>query len=183
MVSVRPCVVAVSCDARHGFSKPVADGGITLLAGLGVADDAHCGELVKHRSRVAVDPRQPNLRQVHLIHAELLDELAGQGFTLAAGDLGENILTRGIDLLGLSRGALLRIGAAEIEITGLRNPCAQIERFQPGLLAAVLGCMPDGTLVRKCGVMGVVCSGGQVRAGDPIIVVPPAEDFVALAPV
>jgi len=154
-----------------------------LLAGLGVEGDAHCGETVKHRSRVAVDPSQPNLRQVHLIYVELLDDLAAKGFIVAAGDLGENILTRGIDLLGLSRGTLLKIGAVEIEVTGLRNPCAQIERFQPGLLAAVLGRSPDGSLVRKTGVMGIVRAGGRVSAGDTVVVVPPAGDPVPLAPV
>ena len=173
-------VVAVSRDAGHGFSKSVAADGITLLAGLGVEGDAHCGQTVKHRSRVAVDPTQPNLRQVHLIHAELLDELAAQGFAVAAGDLGENILTRGVDLLGLSRGTLLKIGEAEIEVTGLRNPCAQIERFQPGLLAAVLSHAADGALVRKCGVMGIVRKSGLVCSDDPIVVVPPAEGHAAL---
>jgi MOSC domain-containing protein YiiM len=183
MASGGPSVVAVSCDAGHSFSKPVAGHGIVLLAGLGVEGDAHCGETVKHRSRVAVDPAQPNLRQVHLIHAELLDELAAKGFVVVAGDLGENILTRGIDLLGLSRGTVLRIGAAEIEVTGLHNPCAQIEQFQPGLLAAVLGRSADGALVRKTGVMGIVLAGGPVSAGDTVVVVPPAGGHVALTPV
>jgi len=178
-----PLVVAVSRAAGYGFSKEVAAEGIVLVGGLGVAGDAHSGETVKHRSRVAVDPSQPNLRQVHLIHAELLDELAGRGFTVAPGDLGENILTRGLDLLGLSTGTLLRIGGAEIKVTGLRNPCAQIERFQPGLLAAVLGRDADGALVRKCGVMAVVREGGTVRAGDVIDVTPPAGAHSPLAPV
>lgn len=176
-------VVAVSRDAGHRFSKGVADEGVVLVEGLGVEGDAHNGETVKHRSRVAVDPTQPNLRQVHLIHAELLDELAGQGFTLAAGDLGENILTRGIDLLGLPTGARLRIGEAEIEVTGLRNPCAQIERFQEGLLAAVLGKAADGSLIRKCGVMGIVSRGGRVKAGGEISVALPAGNHLPLAPV
>ena len=154
-----------------------------LLAGLGAVGDAHSGATVKHRSRVAVDPAQPNLRQVHLIHAELLEELAAQGFAISAGELGENILTRGIDLLGLAEGTRLQIGAAEIEITGLRNPCAQIEAFQPGLLSAVLGRAADGSLVRKCGVMGVVLRGGPVCAGDAIGVAPPAGPHRPLAPV
>ena len=178
-----PVVVAVSRDGCHGFSKRVAMGGITLLARLGVEGDAHCGKTVQHRSRVAVDPTQPNLRQVHLIHAELLDELAGKGFTVAAGDLGENILTRGIDLLGLATGTQLRIGEAEIEVTGLRNPCAQIERFQPGLLAAVVDRAADGSLIRKCGVMGVVLRGGMVRAGDYVLAVPASGPRRPLAPV
>jgi MOSC domain-containing protein YiiM len=176
-------VLAVCSDGSHSFSKPVATEGIMLFAGLGVAGDAHCGETVKHRSRVAVDPTQPNLRQVHLIHAELLDELAGKGFTVEAGELGENILTRGIDLLGLGTGTRLLIGEAEIEVTGLRNPCAQIERFQAGLLAAVLDRAADGALIRKCGVMGVVLRGGRVRAGDAIMAVTPGGAHRPLAPV
>ena len=183
MAQAQGLVDALSRAPAHGFSKIAAKDGILLLAGLGVEGDAHSGTTVKHRSRVAVDPAQPNLRQVHLIHAELLGELAAKGFAVAAGQLGENILTRGIDLLGLAEGTCLQIGAAEIEITGLRNPCAQIEAFQPGLLAAVLGRAADGSLVRKCGVMGVVKRGGPVCAGDAIAVVPPAGPHRPLAPV
>lgn len=183
MNSIDPSVVAVSRDGGHRFSKCVEEEGIVLVAGLGVEGDAHSGATVKHRSRVAVDPSQPNLRQVHLIHAELLEELAEKGFSVSAGELGENILTRGIDLLGLGAGSRLRIGEAEIEITGLRNPCAQIERFQAGLLAAVLDKAPDGSLIRKCGVMGIVLHGGAVRAGDSIILTPPAAGHRPLAPV
>jgi MOSC domain-containing protein YiiM len=178
-----PRVLAVSRAAGHGFSKQREAGGLMLVAGLGVEGDAHSGATVKHRSRVAVDPAQPNLRQVHLIHAELLDELAERGFIVAPGDLGENILTRGLDLLALSTGTRLRIGQAEIAVTGLRNPCAQIERFHPGLLAAVLDGRADGVLVRKCGVMGVVLSDGAVRAGDTIMVVPSEGEHRPLAPV
>lgn len=176
-------VIAVSRDGGHRFSKAVENDGIVLIAGRGVEGDAHNGETVKHRSRVAVDPTQPNLRQVQLIHAELLDELAGKGFSVAAGDLGENVLTRGIDLLGLPTGTRLAMGEAEIEITGLRNPCAQIERFQAGLLAAVLEKAEDGSLIRKCGVMGIVRRGGAVRAGDSITATLPSGHPVALAPV
>lgn len=176
-------VIAVSREAGHRFSKAVEKAGIELVAGRGVHGDAHSGETVKHRSRVAVDPTQPNLRQVHLIHAELLDELAAKGFSVSAGDLGENILTRGIDLLGLPTGACLAIGETEIEITGLRNPCGQIERFQPGLLAAVLDKAADGSVIRKCGVIGIVRRGGAVRAGDGITVTLPSGRPVALAPV
>jgi len=183
MAAVLPGVIALSRAAGHGFSKQIAADGIRLVVGLGVEGDAHSGETVKHRSRVAVDPAQPNLRQVHLIHAELLDELAGRGFVVGPGDLGENILTRGLDLLELSAGTRLHFGEAEIEVTGLRNPCAQIERFQSGLLAAVLDRTSDGALVRKCGVMGVVLSGGTVRAGDTITVTPPAGAHRPLAPV
>jgi MOSC domain-containing protein YiiM len=129
---------------------------------------------VKHRSRVAVDPTQPNLRQVHLIQAELFDELAGRGFDIRPGDLGENVTTRGIDLLALPRGALLRLGGdAVVEVTGLRNPCAQIEAFRPGLLAAVLDRGPDGEVIRKAGIMGIVRASGDVRPGDGIAVTLP----------
>ncbi|MFC7640572.1 MOSC domain-containing protein [Streptosporangium lutulentum] len=131
--------------------------------------DAHLGVTVKHRSRVAQDPTQPNLRQVHLIHAELHDELRAAGFSVAAGELGENVTTRDVDLLGLPVGALLRLGEeAVVEVTGLRNPCVQIEAFQPGLLKRVVGRDETGELVRKAGVMGVVVAGGEVRPGDPI---------------
>lgn len=161
-------VEAVSRNAGHTFSKVVAPE-IELLAGLGVAGDAHAGATVKHRSRVARNPDQPNLRQVHLIHAELLEELAEQGFQVGPGDLGENVTTRGVRVLDLPRGTLLHLGnEAVVEVTGLRNPCAQIETFQPGLLAAVLGRDEEGNLVRRAGVMGVVRWGGVVRPGDPI---------------
>lgn len=178
-----PGVVVATCRAgAHGFSKAVVPQ-IELVTGMGVADDAHAGETVRHRSRVRRDPTQPNLRQVHLIHAELLDELALRGFAIAPGDLGENVLTRGVDLLGLATGALLHIGTARIRVTGLRNPCAQIEAFRPGLLAAVLDRAADGALVRKCGVMGVVENGGTVRAGDGVAVVEPALPHRPLEPV
>ncbi|KPF67409.1 molybdenum cofactor biosysynthesis protein [Bosea sp. AAP35] len=167
-------MVSVSGAMGHAFSKPVQDS-IRLLAGLGVEGDAHSGETVKHRSRVAVDPTQPNLRQVHLLHAELLDEVNAAGFDVAPGQMGENILTRGIDLLGLPRGARLRLGAgALVEITGLRNPCAQIEAFRPGLLKAVLGRDADGKPVLKAGIMGIVLEGGGVAPGDAVGVTLPA---------
>lgn len=165
---VTPCVMMVSRDGGHRFSK-VPVGVVTLLAGVGVAGDAHAGVTVQHRSRVAADPTQPNLRQVHLMHAELFDELREQGFDVRPGQLGENITTRGLDLLALPRGTRLRIGAtAVVEVTGLRNPCAQIDDFMPGLLKAVVHRAADGSLVRKAGVMGVVTSGGVVAAGDAI---------------
>ena len=161
-------VTAVSLNAVHGFSKPNRES-IRLLAGLGVEGDAHAGVTVKHRSRVAKDPTQPNLRQVHLIHAELHDELRAKGFDVAAGQMGENLTTRGIDLLGLPTGTRLRIGeSAVVEITGLRNPCVQIDRFRKGLMKAVLDMDQDGNLVRKAGVMGIVIEGGEIRPGDPI---------------
>ncbi|MHB2169790.1 MOSC domain-containing protein [Alsobacter sp. R-9] len=167
-------VLAVCRHGVHAFSKATA-GEVILREGLGVEGDAHAGATVRHRSRVRVDPTQPNLRQVHLIHAELFDELAPRGFALGPGDLGENVTTRGIDLLGLPTGALLRLGGdAVVEVTGLRNPCQQIEDFRPGLLAAVLGRAPDGSLIRKAGIMGIVRAGGVVRPGDGIeVTLPP----------
>ena len=173
-------IVSVSRDGAHRFSKDVvAD--ICLIAGLGVEGDAHLGETVQHRSRVAVDPGQPNLRQVHLLAAELLDELAGQGFDVAPAQLGENVTTRGIDLIGLPQGTRLQLGdEAVVEITGLRNPCGQIEAFMPGLLKAVLGMGPDGAVVRKAGVMGVALAGGILRPGDPIVVELPPKPHVPL---
>lgn len=176
-------VAAVSRSPEHTFGKAPRDG-IRLLAGLGVEGDAHLGETVKHRSRVARDPTQPNLRQVHLIHGELHDELRAAGFTVAPGEMGENVTTRGIALLALPAGTRLRLGdEAVVEVTGLRNPCVQIDRFQPGLMAAVLDRDAHGGLVRKAGVMGVVLAGGDVRPGDAIRVELPPEPHRALEPV
>jgi MOSC domain-containing protein YiiM len=163
-------VVSVCRSATHSFGKTTQPS-IRLLAGLGVQDDAHQGTTVKHRSRVARDPTQLNVRQVHLIHAELHDELIAAGFIIAAGELGENVTTRGLDLLALPTGARLRLGTdAIVELTGLRNPCVQLDRFQPGLMKAVLSRDEQGNLVRKCGVMAVVVRGGEVRPNDPILV-------------
>ena len=166
-------VVSVHRSADHLFSKnSVAS--IELVRGYGVREDAHFGDTVKHRSRVAKDPAQPNLRQVHLLHAELLDELAADGFGIAPGQMGENVTTRGLDLLGLSAGSLIRIGpTAVVRVTGLRNPCQQIEAFRPGLLAAVLDRLTDGTVIRRAGIMGVVERGGWVTSGDSLEVSQP----------
>jgi MOSC domain-containing protein YiiM len=167
-------IVSVSCHPEHRFSKPVQER-IRLLAGIGVEGDAHAGATVKHRSRVARDPSQPNLRQVHFLALELFDELAQAGFAIAPGDLGENVTTRGVDLLNLPKGARLHLGAeAVVEITGLRNPCPQIEAFRTGLLAQVLGHAEGGALVRKAGIMGIVLHGGDVHVGDPLRVELPA---------
>ncbi|HUE96806.1 MAG TPA: MOSC domain-containing protein [Longimicrobiaceae bacterium] len=176
-------VVAVSRSAAHTFSKG-AEASIRLVAGLGVEGDAHAGATVKHRSRVARDPTQPNLRQVHLIHSELHDELRTSGFEVSAGEMGENVTTRGIHLLCLPTGARLYLGdTAVVEVTGLRNPCAQLDRFQPGLMAAVLGRDEQGGLVRKSGVMAIVLTGGMVGVGDPIRVELPPEPHRLLEPV
>ena len=160
-------VTAVHRSDTHTFSKRSQER-IRLLAGLGVEGDAHAGVTVKHRSRVAADPTQPNLRQVHLIHAELHEELLGRGFRVQPGDMGENITTRGLDLLGLPVGTKLTVGGAVLEVTGLRNPCAQLDAFQTGLMAAVLDRDAAGELVRKAGIMAVVLEGGEVQPGDPI---------------
>ncbi|SDT27901.1 MOSC domain-containing protein [Jiangella sp. DSM 45060] len=176
-------VTAVSASPTHSFGKPNQPA-IALLAGLGVDGDAHAGTTVKHRSRVRRDPRQPNLRQVHLMHAELHDELTGSGFDVAPGDLGENVTTRGVDLLGLPAGTRLRLGAeAVVEVTGLRNPCYQIDDFRPGLLRQVVGRDADGEIVRRAGIMAIVLVGGEVRPGDPIAVDLPDGPHRPLAPV
>jgi MOSC domain-containing protein YiiM len=176
-------VVAVSRSATHTMTKP-NEGSIRLLAGLGVEGDAHAGATVKHRSRVKRDPTVPNLRQVHLVHAELHDELQRAGFTLAPGEMGENVTTRGVDLLGLPTGTRLHLGAtAIIEVTGLRNPCAQLDGIQPGLMAATLGRDARGGLVRKAGIMAIVHTGGDVAPGDPIRIELPPAPHCALDPV
>ncbi|KAF4406875.1 MULTISPECIES: MOSC domain-containing protein [Streptomyces] len=163
-------VTAVSSNATYAFTKPNRES-VTLLAGLGVEGDVHAGVTVKHRSRMAKDPTQPNLRQVHLIHEELFAELGAAGFRVAAGELGENITTRGVDLLGLPAGTVLRIGDdAVVEVTGLRNPCLQIDAFRDGLLKQVVGRDEAGNTVRRAGVMSVVRDGGVVRPGDRIAV-------------
>jgi hypothetical protein len=176
LTGMNPTVAAVGRSASHTFSKPLQLG-IRLTAGQGIDGDAHRGTTVKHRSRVARDPTQPNLRQVHLIHAELHEELRALGFDVAPGDMGENITTRHIDLLALPTGTRLHIGeAAVVEVTGLRNPCVQLDRFQQGLMAATLARDADGNLIRKAGVMAIVFESGDVRAGDPIrVVLPPVH--------
>jgi MOSC domain-containing protein YiiM len=176
-------VAAVSLRAGHHFSKTPSLG-IRLLRGLGVAGDAHMGETVKHRSRVRRDPMQPNLRQVHLIHAELFDELRAKGFAVKPGELGENITTSGVDLLALPTGTRLHLGAsAVVEITGLRNPCIQIDNFQKGLMAATLDKDTDGNLVRKAGIMSIVIAEGDVRPGDAVGVELPTMPHRPLLPV
>ncbi|HEX7167243.1 MAG TPA: MOSC domain-containing protein [Acidimicrobiales bacterium] len=176
-------VVAVSRSSTHTMAKPNVDR-ITLVADHGVEGDAHAGATVRHRSRVERDPTQPNLRQVHLIHAELHDELAADGFAIAPGQMGENVTTRGIAVLGLPTGARLRLGAtAVVEVTGLRNPCGQLDGIQQGLKGAVLDRDEHGELVRKAGVMAVVVAGGDVAPGDPVVVELPPHPHDPLRPV
>ncbi|MBC2907497.1 MOSC domain-containing protein [Streptomyces cupreus] len=161
-------VTAVSSNGTYSFSKPNRDS-VRLIAGLGVEGDVHAGVTVKHRFRMEKDPSQPNLRQVHLMHEELFDEVREAGFEVAAGQLGENVTTRGIDLLGLPVGARLLLGAqAVVEVTGLRNPCAQIDGFQKGLMKQVVGRGEDGPVRFKAGVMSIVLVGGVVRPGDSV---------------
>ena len=173
-------VISVSRDDEHRFTKPRRES-ITLVAGLGVEGDAHFGATVQHLSRVRRDPTQPNLRQVHLIHSELFDEVTAE---IAPGELGENVTTEGVDLLELPRGTRLRLGPeAVVELTGLRNPCLQIDGFEPGLLKQVVGTDAEGRTIRKAGVMAVVIAGGVVKPGDAIAVDIPAGPFEALLPV
>jgi MOSC domain-containing protein YiiM len=176
-------VAAVSLRSGHHFGKTPSIG-IRLLRGLGVAGDGHMGETVQHRSRVRKDPTQPNLRQVHLMHAELFGELRSKGYVVKPGDLGENITTSGIDLLALPTGTRLHLGAsAVVEITGLRNPCIQLDTFQNGLMAATLDKDADGNLIRKAGIMSIVISQGDVRPGDAIRVELPEMPHRPLLPV
>ena len=168
-------VTAVSRSNQHTFRK-VNQPSINLIAGVGVEGDAHAGEKVKHRYLVSLDATKPNLRQVHLIQAELFDEVKEKGFSVEPGQLGENITTRGIDLLALPTGTKLKIGAkAEVELTALRNPCSQIDNFQKGLLKAVVDKDEEGNVIRKAGVMGIVLVGGEIRPGDAIQIELPPE--------
>jgi len=180
---MRPSVHAVHQSAAHSFSKTTVPY-ITLVEGLGVQGDAHSGATVKHRSRVARDPSQPNLRQVHLLHSELFTPLAAAGFAVLPGQIGENITTEGVDLLCLPTGAELGFGSgAIVRLTGLRNPCWQLDAFQSGLMAAVLGRTAQGELVRKAGVMGIVIRGGTVSSGQTITVTLPPGPCLPLKPV
>lgn len=175
-------VIAVAADSAHDTIKPLKPV-ITLVAGFGVQGDAHGGATVQHLYDKARNPDALNLRQVHLMHAELFDELAAQGITVTAGQMGENIVTRGIDLLGLPRGTQLHMGEAVIEMTGLRNPCSKINIIHPDLLKSVVEKRADGSLHRKTGIMGIVLQGGDVQAGDKIEIIAPKGVHIPLQPV
>ena len=180
---MNPSVLGVHARGIHAMSKAALQS-ITLVEGLGVEGDAHSGATVKHRSRVRSDPTQPNLRQVHLIHSELFDELREKGFDVEPGMMGEHITTTGIDLLSLPTGSLLKIGdRAVVELTGLRDPCSQLDGLIPGLMKAVLDRDAEGNLVRKTGVMGIVLGGGEVQAGDQIGIELPTGTHSSLQPV
>ena len=173
-------VVAVARDCVHRFSKELVPE-IRMLEGMGVEGDAHFGATVRHRSRMAVDPNQPNLRQVHLIHSELFSEVNKKGLVVRPADMGENITTVGVDLLALPEGTVLKIGqTVQLEVTSLRNPCKQIDNFQTGLLSAVLVNGENGQLFRKSGIMTIVKVGGLVKAGDTIQPIFPENPYLPL---
>lgn len=173
-------VIAVASDKAHNFSKPTQPA-INLIAGFGVEGDAHGGATVQHLSDKKKNPEAPNLRQVHLMHAELFDELAEQGITVLAGQMGENIVTRGIDLLSLSEGTEFHFpSGAIIQITGLRSPCKKLNTIHPDLLKAVVEKRADGSVNKKTGVMSVVLTGGKVCEGDEIKVVTPQGEHKPL---
>lgn len=169
-------VVSVGRDDGHRFSKP-ATGSIRLRKGFGVEGDAHAGATTQHRYLLKKDPTRVNLTQVHLIAAELFDDLRAGGYTVAAGELGENVTTRGLQLRALPLGTRLHLGAtAVVEVTGLRSPCSLINGYQQGLLKTLFGTDPAGHLVRKAGIMGIVVEGGTVLPGDPVrVALPPGE--------
>jgi MOSC domain-containing protein YiiM len=177
-----PTVIAVASDRKHNIAKPLRES-ITLIAGWGIEGDAHAGKTVQHRYDKRRNPEAPNLRQVHLMHAELFDEVAKLGITVLPGQMGENITTRGIDILNLPRGTRLKIDEAVIEITGLRNPCNYLNQIAPGLLKACLEKHDDGTNFPKSGVMGIILESGDIKAGDEIHIITPPEPHQRLKPV
>ena len=183
MVGMSPRVETVHLSAGHTMGKPAVDS-IRLIEGIGVDGDVHSGTTVQHLSRIARDPSQPNLRQVHLIPAEVHDGLAASGLEVEPGAMGENVTTRGLDLFALPVRTRLRLGGvAEVELTGLRNPCRQLEGVREGLQSAVLLHGPDGALVRRAGVMAIVVAAGPVAPGDAIDVIVPPEPHEPLVPV
>lgn len=176
----KPSITSLSKSDSHTFEKFTCES-INLLKGLGVEGDAHMGKTVKHRSRVARDPTQPNLRQVHLIHSELFEELSKKDFLITPGAMGENILTEGIDLLNLPKDTILNIGAeAKVQITGLRSPCAQFDSIKKGLMKALIYKDENGNIIRKSGIMGIVLEGGIVNVGDAIEIEFPKKPYIKL---
>ena len=179
---LNPTVIAVASDTKHNIVKPVRDS-ITLIAGWGVEGDAHAGKTIQHRYDKRRNPDAPNLRQVHLMHAELFDQVKALGLVVEPGQMGENITTRGIDLLHLPRGTQLKIGEAVIEVTGLRNPCKYLNQIAPGLMTACIAQHEDGTVFPQSGVMGIVVTDGEIKAGDEIHIIIPPEPHERLNPV
>jgi len=175
-------VIAVSTNAKHSFSKQAQDS-IHLVQELGVEGDAHFGATTQHRWLMKKNPTRKNLTQVHLLHAELFDELVSAAFFLSPGEMGENVTTRGIDLLTLPTKTKLHCGGAVIEVTGLREPCAQLNKLRPGLMKALIRRSKEGIVVRKAGIMGVVLAGGVVRPGDHIEVELPPQPWETMGPV
>lgn len=168
-----PHVIGVHVGSAHTFSKTSQDV-IRLIENHGVEGDAHAGSCDQHLFHIRRFGEQPNLRQVHLIQAEFFDEVAEKEHVVRSGELGENITTRSVDLLNLPTGTRLQLGRdAIIELTGLRNPCHQIDQFQEGLLQHCKEATPNG-VVRKAGVMAIVLHGGDVKANDRIMVDLPA---------
>lgn len=179
-----PRVVAVSLSAKHGFSK-VPQAAIRLIAGEGVEGDVHRGERTQHLYRMRQDPTQPNLCQVHLLSSEKLEELRAKEFAVRPGDLGENILTEGLDLLNLPLATLLRVGEdALLQVTGLRTPCLKIDKYQRGLQQHMWGERDElGRRTRRAGIMTIVLHGGLVRSSYPIAIEVPPEPHLPLPPV
>lgn len=177
-----PKVITVASDTNHNIGKPVRER-IKLIAGWGVEGDAHAGKTIQHRYDKKRNPNAPNLRQVHLMHSELFDQMQASGMTVGPGQMGENITTRGIDILNLPRGTQLKIGEAVIEVTGLRNPCKYLNKIAPGLIKACLAKHEDGTNFPQSGVMGIILAGGDVKAGDAIQIIRPPKPYERLKPV
>ena len=177
-----PTVIAVASDSAHNVIKPVRES-IKLIAGFGIEGDAHAGEKIQHRYDKKRNPDAPNLRQVHLMHAELFDQMAELGMSVKPGQMGENITTRNIDILSVARGTHLKIGDAIIEITGLRNPCKHLNKVAVGLMAACISRYEDGAIFPQSGVMGIVIAGGEIMAGDDIQIITPEMPHHRLEPV
>lgn len=171
----RAMVESVHRSESHDFTKATVEE-VVLVAGVGIEGDAHAGATVQHVSRKKKDADRPNLRQVHLVSAELHEELVADGFDLDHGGFGENLVTRGIALGDLPVGTTLALGDdAIIVLTGLRDPCAQIDRHREGLRAAVAFDPGEGPKLFRDGAMAMVVRGGVVRTGDPIGVALPPE--------
>ena len=173
-------VLSVSRDDKHRFSKPTVSS-IRLVAGFGVEGDSHAGATVQHLYEKKRNPSAPNLCQVHFMAAELFDDLVPTGYTVAPGELGENVTTEGINLMSLPLGTQLHLGAqAVVSVTGMRSPCSLINGYQKGLMKQLIKTDAAGTVHRRGGIMGVVVRGGVVNPGDCIRVELPAGEQLPL---